>query len=245
MGLRVSRSGSSLRVPCPIPVLKMSTYPSDVSPPVLGEMDFRDVADDAARPVLADLGFVLKSLSFPVRYASPLLANKRAQSPASILPHAVSVLCALVAALGVCLASPVVLSALAPSGLLRSTPRLARLAGLCAVFLCVRALIVRVALCDFLLSGVLHVARDGHHLRREDRGGRGRLSARKRFRLSKGSHGGARVPHEVRCTCTCTVYIPILACFTPNWDRIRHSSPLAHSRASLCGPHGPNITYPT
>ena len=34
MGLRVSRSGSSLRVPCPIPVLKMSTYTSDVSSPL-------------------------------------------------------------------------------------------------------------------------------------------------------------------------------------------------------------------
>ena len=108
----------------------MSTCSSDVSPPVLGEMDFRDVAEVTARPVLADLGFVLDSMSFPVRCASPFLANTRAHNPASILPQAVSVLCALAAALGVCLASPVVPSALAPSGLLRSTPRLARLAGL-------------------------------------------------------------------------------------------------------------------
>ena len=51
----------------------MSTCSSDVSSPVLGEMDFRDVAEVTARPVLADLGFVLESLSFPVRYASPFL----------------------------------------------------------------------------------------------------------------------------------------------------------------------------
>ena len=36
-----------------------------------------------------------------------------------------------------------------------------------------------------------------------------------------------------------------MACFTPNWDNILHFSSLAHTRASLCGPHGPNITYST
>ena len=45
---------------------------------MLCEMDLCSRADVDAPPVLANLGFVLDSLSFPVRYASPFLANKRA-----------------------------------------------------------------------------------------------------------------------------------------------------------------------